>query len=1114
MIGLPGLFAVGVIGWYVASLLGLAGWKLWVLRIAIWILGAVAIFLITRLVSGKKKKKKKKDGDPGEPGTAEIDDHLAQATRRLVASGVATKKALKTLPVTLFMGPGQSAKTSVVQQSGLETDFLAGDGEGGEPPPATPNLNLWLSRDTVLLEAGKNATESSRAWSRVVDTLRRGFWGGMFREQPARAAVVCVGTEWILGRGQGDVRTLARELRERLNEAAVALDRRLPVYVLFTKADQLPHFTEFVRNLTRAEAGEPLGVTFPLAMDQDPALYNRWQGDRLEKGLESVFFSLARRRVEVMAREGDSLERTESYEFPREYRKTTDRAKEFLLELTRPSQLRISPFLRGFYFTGIRPVALDARPEPAVAPPVPQMPKGATMVFDPAQDAGQSMPEPDTGGRMAHWTFLDRLLPEVFFPDRVAVEASMGGPRAALRKRVLLASGLGLVSLLALFFFISFLGNRSLQAETREAVLAVEDVRSSGAGPVSVEDLERLDVLRAQAAKLARYERDDRPLWIRWGLYSGSRMFPDVRRLYFQRFRALLFEPTRAALLNALDDLPEQSTPEEYEEKYRALKAYLITTSFPDSSSASFLGPVLLELWRGDRQMDEERQALARAQFDLYASELPHGNPYADPADNLTVERARAFLRANANEESFYTAMLSQASSQFPSIQFNQDIPGSARFVVDPKEVPGAFTRGGWEFVLQGLDSASDFFQRESYVVGGDYFTGIDPTAMASTLRSRYQEEYVRTWVDFVSEAQVVNPGLNGAERTLQELGGPRSPLFQLFAIVSGHTVVDSALVVPTFQPVHILSPPDVTDRVFSEAAQPYLTELSNLAGAMGQLSDDPGSSSAQGEATAAAQAVSGEVDGLRLGFNTAPETAVEVGSSVESLLRAPVRYARAAIGRSDVAAMDSRGRQFCRTTGEVLQRFPFQTGGRDADLEAVNELLHPESGALWGLEAEIQDAGLDPSADLRSLLSQARTVADILYGHGGENPRLRFRLRGQPSDQVPSITLNVDGDEEGYRRTDIRWGNFTWEAATAEEVVLRARVGERTDSLSHRGTWALFKFFHQARWQSTGDTWRLSWTLDDTGATVQADLDLLGAQPILRRGFFDDFSCPRRFVR
>jgi type VI protein secretion system component VasK len=214
------------------------------------------------------------------------------------------------------------------------------------------------------------------------------------------------------------------------------------------------------------------------------------------------------------------------------------------------------------------------------------------------------------------------------------------------------------------------------------------------------------------------------------------------------------------------------------------------------------------------------------------------------------------------------------------------------------------------------------------------------------------------------------------------------------------------------------------------------------------------------------------------------------------------------------VAAMESRGAQFCRSSGGVLELFPFRTGGRDASLADVNALLHPESGALWGLAAEVRDEGLTPSPEFQSLINRARTVSNILYGHGGEDPRLRFRLRGQPSDQVPTITLNVDGDEEGYRRNDTRWGNFTWEGATAEEVVLSVQVGERADSLSYRGTWALFKFFHQATWQASGDTWRLSWTLDDTGANVQADLDLAGEEPILRRGFFDGFSCPRRFVR
>lgn len=1107
--GGPALAAVGLIGWYLGRFLGLTSWKLWLLRIGFWVLGAVAVFLVLRLLPKRKK------GAVQATEGVDVSGHLSTATRRLLASGVAGKKGLKTLPVVLFLGPGRSAKTSVVQQSGVQVDFLSGDGDGGEPPPPTPSLNLWLARDTVLLEAGEGVIRGEAAWKKTLDAIKTGSWSGIFKEHPSRIAVVCVGSEWLTRNDRAGLTSLAKELRGRLDEAAVALDRRLPVYVLFTKADELTHFTEFVRNLNESEATEPLGVTLPLApADADPGLYKQWQAQRLESAWESVFASLARRRIEVMAREGDPQDRTAAYEFPREFRKVSDLAQEFLLELTRPSQLRISPFLRGFYFTGIRPVALDARPEPAVAPPLPQMHKGATMVFDPSQVPGGPPPPPTSRSRVAQWTFLGRLLSQVVMPDKVAVEASMGGPRTAMRKRILLSSGVGLVSVLALCFLVSYFGNRGLQRETREAMQAVEDVRSSGPSIPTLEDLERLEVLRAQVAKLAEYERDDRPLRIRWGLYSGSSVFPAARRLYFDRFRDLLFESTRSALNTSLGELSAESTQEEYESKYRALKAYLLTTSFPDSSSASFLGPVLQEEWLGGRELDEERQLLARAQFDLYATELPHGNPYSDAADNLTVERTRAFLKANANEQSFYAAMLSQANSQFPSIQFNRDYPGSGRYVVNAAEVPGAFTLGGWQFVLQGLASASDFFQRESYVVGGDYFSGIDPTAMASTLRTRYQEEYIQTWVGFLSSATVSNPGLNGAEGSLSELAGPRSPLFQLLDIATEHTVVDSTVVGPAFQPLHVVSPPEVTDRLFGEASETYLAELGRLAGAMGQLSDDPGSSGAQDGASQAAQAASGEIDALRLSFNTTPESALQVGSSIEALMRAPIRYARSAIGRSDVAAMDSRGAQFCRTAGAVLQRFPFQTGGRDANLAEVNDLLHPQDGALWALADEIQGEGLTPSSAFSSFISRARSLSDLLYGHGGDDPRVRFRLRGQPSDQVPTITLNVDGDEEGYRRNDTRWGNFTWEGGTAEEVLLQVQVGEQSDSLSYRGTWALFKFFHQASWQSAGNTWRLSWTMDDTGANVQADLDLAGADPILRRGYFDGFSCPRRFVR
>ncbi len=1093
---MPAIGVVGLLGWYAGNLLGLGGLKLWLFRGGLWLLGILLVFLVYRLLPKKEK------GPATASEDAEITSILATAARRLAGSGVTGKKGFRSLPVVLFLGPAGSAKTSVVQRAGVETDLLAGDGDSGEPPPPTPNLNLWLSQKTLFLEAGDGVTQSSQTWHRVLREIRTKAFSGLFQGQPSRIAVVCVSSEWLTGKDRQALGTLGKELRVRLNEAAELLDTRLPVYVLFTKADEIRYFTEFVRNLNESESTEPLGVTLPLSEGQDPGLFTQWQAKRLREAFESVFLALARRRIDVMARAGDPVERSSAYEFPREFRKLADKAQEFLLELTRPDQLRVSSFLRGFYFTGIRPLSLDSRPEPAVAPPIPQVPRGATMVFDPSSLVAEPQPPQGGGGRVAQWTFLGRLLPQVLLRDTVAVAASLGGPRAALRKRALLGSGVGLVAVLGLLLTISFFGNRGLQGETQEAIRSVENVRSAGPGVPSLENLERLEVLR--------------PLWIRWGLYSGSSMFPNARRLYFDRFRTLLFEATMAGLTNTLGNPSAEGTQEQYDAKYSALKAYLITTSFPDSSSGSFLSPVLTAEWLGERELDDERRGIVRRQFDLYASELPHLNPYQDATNDLLVERARAFLRDNATEQSLYAAMLSQANSQFASVQLNRDFPGSANYVVNAFEVPGAFTSGGWDFVLQSLESAADLFDRDSYVVGPDYFSGLDPDQMTTSLRAQYQREYIQTWVTFLSSATIPNPGMTRAENALRELASPRSPLLQMFHVASTNTGVltDSAIVAPSFQPLHVVSPPELTERLYGDGSQGYMTDFGQLAGAMGQLAGNPGSCSAQEAATTAAQAASGKIDALQSSFNISPDAAVEVGSSVEQLLRAPIRFAQSAIDRGDAAAMEGRGQRFCRGVGAVLQQFPFQIQGQDADLTGVNDLLHSDGGVLWDFLDDIRNSGLTLSPEFQRFVDRARVVSNAFYSHEGPDPRLRFRFRGQPTDQVPAIALNVDGDEKSFVRNDTGWETYTWESASAGEVVLRVEVGGQSEDLIHRGTWALFKFFQQADWQPSGDTWRLSWTMDDSGATVQADLNLGGLDPILRRGFFDGFSCPRSFVR
>ena len=75
------------------------------------------------------------------------------------------------------------------------------------------------------------------------------------------------------------------------------------------------------------------------------------------------------------------------YEFPRELRKLRTLLVQFLVDLARPSQLSVNPFLRGFYFSGVRPVIVGD-----IAPAAPQVQAaeagldgGATRIFSAAE---------------------------------------------------------------------------------------------------------------------------------------------------------------------------------------------------------------------------------------------------------------------------------------------------------------------------------------------------------------------------------------------------------------------------------------------------------------------------------------------------------------------------------------------------------------------------------------------------------------------------------------------------------------------------------------------------------------------------------------------------------
>ena len=335
----------------------------------LYIVIAVAVVLLIALVVVyllQQKKKKKaaaaaaEGGEPVGPGGDEIATLVKEAEARLAAAKLEQGARVANLPVYLLMGESGSTKTSIMTNSGLEAELLAGQVYQNNAVVPTRAANFWFARRSVFVEAGGNLPGDSGKWHRLIRKLApRGSVVGK-GEQAGRAAIVCYDCENFTRQGALEAAVAAaRNLRARLGEISQTLGINLPVYVLFTKMDRLPFFTEFVRNLSNEEAVQVVGATLPMTRSRGEGVYADEESARLGGHFEWLFRSLANARPEFLSRETDASKLPACYEFPREFRKLRQTAVQFLVDLCRPSQLSTGPFLRGFYFTGVRPVIIN-----------------------------------------------------------------------------------------------------------------------------------------------------------------------------------------------------------------------------------------------------------------------------------------------------------------------------------------------------------------------------------------------------------------------------------------------------------------------------------------------------------------------------------------------------------------------------------------------------------------------------------------------------------------------------------------------------------------------------------------------------------------------------------
>jgi type VI secretion system protein ImpL len=877
----------------------------------------------------------------------------------------------------------------------------------------------------------------------------------------------------------------------------------LPVYVIFTKLDRVPGFSEFVRHLSTEEVSDPLGIALP-RNGVPGGLYAEHVTATVASSLDRLFFSIGEFRVEVLARESDQPSTAPIYEFPRELQKVRNNLASYLVELTRPSQLSANPYLRGFYFTGVRAhISEQAVSTPAVVRRSVETDADATRILSLRNMQGerqQSGPQV-VSQKVAQWCFLPRLFTEAIFADREALSGTRTSERVHLLRRI----GLGTLSAMLLLWIIcltvSYANNSRLERTLRESSSALP----SGAplsNLASSSELASLDRLRVTLLQLQNYEQNGAPLMFRWGLYRGHSLIRPARLIYFDRFQRLLLARTQRNLITTLGALPATVPADaDYFAAYNPLRAYLITTSYPDKSTESFLAPILVRFWvNGDQSESDQQKQLAEQQFSFYAAELVRANPYHISPVMPAVIHARAYLNGFGDFDRIYQNMLAAANRVAPSIEFNRLFPGSAATVVDAHIVPGAFTRDGFAYMQNATQHPDHYFTGEEWVLGAQATPSLQATSLSQKLAERYATDFSDQWRTFLRSAAVVRyRSLQDAKDKLQSLSSPNSALLALMFTASRNTAVASPPIAHEFQPTQALVPPDSTNRLIASGNTNYINGLIGLEGALSQFTQDPAAANnpaATQPVISAAVNAHGAVDQTAQSFNI--DSQVHVERTVISLLQAPITSVEEAIRGQRPEQLNAAGRGFCSSFSSLIGKYPFS---RNATIEAtpaeVTSMLKPASGTLWQfydstLKPYITQQGdtwvaepnapVKPTAAFLQFFNRAAALSKAFFPAGTASPSLTFNAHILRSKEIQSVTLAID--TQSLTGADVS-KEFTWSPDTAKSAGLLANYGSGSLPLQFNGTWALFHLVDRGKLEPLGNMGRLDYPLEIANTPV-----------------------------
>lgn len=267
--------------------------------------------------------------------------HALTLLRSSRSAGGGGASALYDLPWYLVIGMSNAGKTSLLTRSGLSASIASGKASGLDS--GTQHCDWYFSPDAVLIDTAGRYLHDDQSASEFAEFL------SLLKKQRSKPAVnglvLVVSLPEIISATNAEREVLAGRLISRIGEYTDCLGVNPPIYLMLSKADQLPGFDAAFVGLNISERQQPLGMTFALSDVRQHGLR-----EVLQKKFQQLLIRVREHVNQQVVSQGGAAD-VDLLQFPNYFSGLSNVLADFLVPFERSAKGRTPPILRGVYFT-------------------------------------------------------------------------------------------------------------------------------------------------------------------------------------------------------------------------------------------------------------------------------------------------------------------------------------------------------------------------------------------------------------------------------------------------------------------------------------------------------------------------------------------------------------------------------------------------------------------------------------------------------------------------------------------------------------------------------------------------------------------------------------------